>query len=152
MPFRFSHAWKHLFPTIDNNVDEHYLQIAKGKKVRFEELVEKLNNWLKQNSKHLDKSQDYFNPTYGQVNLQKAKELAGQRVRVMPGIRWQVFQRDRWRCVACGRSAADNVVLHVDHIVPRSKGGKDTIENYQTLCNLCNVGKSNKDATDLRNT
>ncbi|OIP00735.1 MAG: hypothetical protein AUJ97_07710 [Bacteroidetes bacterium CG2_30_32_10] len=73
------------------------------------------------------------------------------RIKVMPGIRWQVFKRDNWRCVACGQSADDNVILHIDHIIPRSKGGKDEINNYQTLCETCNIGKSNKDDTNLRN-
>ncbi|NTW50400.1 MAG: HNH endonuclease [Chlorobiales bacterium] len=68
----------------------------------------------------------------------------------MPAIRWQVFQRDRWKCVACGRTSHDNVILHIDHIIPRSRGGSDTIDNYQTLCNTCNLGKGNRDDTDLR--
>ncbi len=70
----------------------------------------------------------------------------------MPGIRWRVFQRDGWRCVSCGIKATDNdtVILHVDHINPRSKGGKNELENYQTLCGKCNIGKSNRDNTDLR--
>lgn len=66
------------------------------------------------------------------------------------GIRWQVFERDDFRCVACGKSAHDGVLLHVDHIIPRSKGGTNTIDNYQTLCNECNLGKSNKSTRDLR--
>lgn len=66
------------------------------------------------------------------------------------GIRWQVFDRDDFRCVACGKSAHDGVLLHVDHIIPRSKGGTNTIDNYQTLCNECNLGKSNKSTRDLR--
>ena len=55
-----------------------------------------------------------------------------------------------WRCVSCGRCAADGIILHVDHIIPRSKGGNNHIDNYQTLCDKCNIGKSNKDDTDLR--
>jgi 5-methylcytosine-specific restriction endonuclease McrA len=77
-------------------------------------------------------------------------ELAARRVRVMPALRWQVFQRDRWKCVACGRGSHDDVILHVDHILPRSQGGTDSLDNFQTLCDRCNIGKSNRDDTDLR--
>ncbi len=52
--------------------------------------------------------------------------------------------------VACGRNSESGVVLHIDHIIPRSKGGQDHIDNYQTLCDTCNIGKSNRDQTDLR--
>ena len=79
-----------------------------------------------------------------------ASLAAETKVRVMPAIRWHVFQRDTWRCVSCGRTSHDGVILHVDHIVPRSLGGTDTIDNFQTLCDTCNIGKSNRDATDLR--
>jgi len=30
------------------------------------------------------------------------------------------------------------------------KGGKDTLDNFQTLCRECNIGKSNKSQKDLR--
>ncbi len=43
-----------------------------------------------------------------------------------------------------------DLILHVDHIIPRSKGGKDELDNYQTLCHICNIGKSNKNDTNLR--
>ncbi|WP_343324290.1 HNH endonuclease signature motif containing protein [Streptococcus sp. Marseille-P8640] len=35
-----------------------------------------------------------------------------------------------------------NVVLHVDHIIPWSKGGETVLGNLQTLCSKCNLGKS----------
>jgi HNH endonuclease len=59
--------------------------------------------------------------------------------------RWKVFNRDNFKCVSCGRSPAKdpNVELHVDHIKPWSKGGETVLENLQTLCATCNLGKSN---------
>ena len=30
-----------------------------------------------------------------------------------------------------------------DHILPKSKGGKDEIDNYQTMCIRCNKAKGN---------
>jgi hypothetical protein len=60
-------------------------------------------------------------------------------------LRWHVLQRDRFTCCACGASPAlsTSVELHVDHVVPWSKGGETIIENLQTLCSVCNLGKSN---------
>ena len=60
-------------------------------------------------------------------------------------LRWKVLQRDRFKCCACGASPAitPNVELHVDHITAWSKGGGTVLENLQTLCSSCNLGKSN---------
>lgn len=59
-------------------------------------------------------------------------------------LRFKVLARDNFRCCACGSSPAKDpsVELHVDHIVPWSKGGETTIDNLQTLCSKCNLGKS----------
>lgn len=60
-------------------------------------------------------------------------------------LRFLVMQRDGFRCCACGSSPAKGhvVTLHVDHVLPWSKGGDTTIENLQTLCETCNIGKGN---------
>ena len=60
-------------------------------------------------------------------------------------LRWHVLQRDRFTCCACGTSPALSaaVELHVDHKIPWSKGGETTLTNLQTLCSVCNLGKSN---------
>jgi hypothetical protein len=59
-------------------------------------------------------------------------------------LRYHVLRRDRFRCVLCGANPATSIgcVLHVDHIVPFSRGGKTTSENLRTLCQSCNLGKS----------
>lgn len=60
-------------------------------------------------------------------------------------LRWHVLQRDRFTCCACGASPATSsgVELHVDHRVPWSRGGDTVLSNLQTLCSVCNLGKSN---------
>lgn len=60
-------------------------------------------------------------------------------------LRWHVLQGNHFTCCACGASPAltPGVELHVDHIVPWSKGGETVLENLQTLCSVCNLGKSN---------
>lgn len=60
-------------------------------------------------------------------------------------LRYKVLKRDNFKCCACGASPAKDpsVELHIDHIIPWSKGGETTMENLQTLCSKCNLGKSN---------
>jgi 5-methylcytosine-specific restriction endonuclease McrA len=43
------------------------------------------------------------------------------------------------RCLRCGKAECT-----VDHIIPLSKGGPNTIDNIQPLCNPCNASKSDK--------
>ena len=59
-------------------------------------------------------------------------------------IRFCVLQRDGFKCCTCGASPAKDpsVVLHIDHIKPWAKGGETTMDNLQTLCSDCNLGKS----------
>jgi hypothetical protein len=58
-------------------------------------------------------------------------------------LRFRVMRRDSFRCRYCGKSPATDpgVQLHVDHIVPWAKGGETTLDNLQTLCSGCNLGK-----------
>ena len=53
-----------------------------------------------------------------------------------PAQRKQIFERDNYRCVICGKGQRDGVEIQADHIIPKDLGGKATIENGQTLCAL----------------
>lgn len=61
-------------------------------------------------------------------------------------LRATILIRDNCICRMCGASPAkdSSVVLHVDHVKPWSKGGETDLENLQTLCSVCNIGKSNE--------
>ncbi len=52
-------------------------------------------------------------------------------------LRWEVFERDDFRCQHCG----SRQFLSVDHRIPVSRGGLNIIENLQTLCKSCNSKK-----------
>jgi hypothetical protein len=137
----------HFFPIYDS-----YIQIAKGLPPRLDQLIDALNDWL-QKAWDEDAVDDESSQPEQQVSdeTRRIAALAAEsRTRVMPAMRWQVFQRDMWKCVACGRTSHDGAILHVDHIIPQSRGGSSTLDNYQTLCDICNIGKSNRDMTDLR--
>ncbi|MDE2312041.1 MAG: HNH endonuclease [Patescibacteria group bacterium] len=64
------------------------------------------------------------------------------------GINWRlrfiVMRRDSFKCKNCGRSPATDpsIILHVDHIKAWANGGETVLENLQTLCSKCNIGKS----------
>lgn len=64
--------------------------------------------------------------------------------RVSARLRSKVLIRDNCQCRMCGTSPLKDaaVTLHVDHIVPWSKGGRTVLNNLQTLCARCNIGKS----------
>jgi ATP adenylyltransferase len=64
-------------------------------------------------------------------------------------IRYEVLKRANYRCELCGINAKDKA-LEVDHIVPKSLGGKDDLTNYQSLCYSCNASKGNRDNTNLK--
>ena len=59
-------------------------------------------------------------------------------------LRFKVMSRDHFKCCICGCSPATDptIQLHIDHIIPWSKGGETTLDNLQTLCSKCNLGKS----------
>ena len=46
-----------------------------------------------------------------------------------------VLERDGYKCVKCGT----NDTLHVHHIVHRSDGGTNSINNLVTLCQNCHA-------------
>ncbi|HAH31838.1 MAG TPA: hypothetical protein DCL44_05940 [Elusimicrobia bacterium] len=59
-------------------------------------------------------------------------------------LRFLIMRRDNFKCRICGKSPAKNpeVELHVDHIKAWAEGGDTTFNNLQTLCSVCNIGKS----------
>ena len=67
-----------------------------------------------------------------------------QRSLMNSSLRYDVMKRDGFRCVICGRTQEDGIKLHVDHIVPISRGGRTEMGNLRTLCEDCNLGKRDK--------
>jgi 5-methylcytosine-specific restriction endonuclease McrA len=64
-------------------------------------------------------------------------------------MRLKVKERDRFSCVVCGLGEKDGVELQVDHITPRSKGGKAQLDNAQTLCGSHNYRKNKLSQLEL---
>ena len=54
--------------------------------------------------------------------------------------RFNLFLRDRFRCVYCGSHRE----LTFDHVVPRAQGGRTSWENVATACAPCNLKKGGR--------
>ena len=52
-----------------------------------------------------------------------------------------VLARDSWTCQYCGSTKSG---LTVDHVIPRSRGGRTTWTNVVTACQSCNLLKGNR--------
>lgn len=68
-------------------------------------------------------------------------------------IRWAIYRRDNFACRLCGelvnfRDYCNNIDgPTLDHIIPRSLGGSDEIENLRLACRMCNSKRGNGQRT-----
>ena len=65
-------------------------------------------------------------------------------------VKGNLYKTQSGRCNGCATEMRI-LDLEIDHIVPRSKGGGDYVENYQLLCGNCNRVKGNRPMEYLRN-
>ena len=72
----------------------------------------------------------------------RRKRIEGKCNGIACRTRFETLLRDNFTCQYCGRKAPD-VILHVDHKFPKSKGGSYEKNNLITACMDCNLGKSN---------
>ncbi len=77
-------------------------------------------------------------------NFVKMRELED----FTPAVKKEIFERDGYKCVVCGRGQKEGVELHADHIKPKDLGGRATLENGQTLCGQHNFLKKNFKQTE----
>lgn len=65
-----------------------------------------------------------------------------------PEVKEEIFRKDNYRCVVCGRGREDGVEICADHRIPKDKGGTNTVDNGQTLCTEHNLLKKNYSQTE----
>ena len=88
---------------------------------------------------------------YIKIVMKRTKPEKKSRRKSLSGkTRINVMERDDYTCQMCGRSIEDGIKLHIDHIVPVSKGGSNDMDNLQVLCHECNLAKH--DRVDLKAT
>jgi len=136
-----------------------YLWITLGRQPKYSEVRKPLSKFSAETyanrfgsySKALESFINYVHSEdYQEIksagNTNAATTVSNHKTQRAPNwrLRFLVLKRDNFKCMMCGRSPAKNpeIELHIDHIHPWAKGGETILENLQTLCSVCNIGKS----------
>ena len=152
----------------DTSIDVSACELFKKDKIqlRYNQLIkEKQQNILKNvsniNSDLLSKVEKYKDDNETAIEFienailkslpkevltqEELKEI-NRRRNIKDTTRYSVLERAGFKCQCCGIKPLKNndVILHIDHIIPYSLGGSDNIDNLQVLCNKCNISKRNK--------
>ena len=79
------------------------------------------------------------------LSREELKEI-NRRRKIRDTTRYAVLERAGFKCQCCGSKPLKNndVILHIDHIIPYSLGGSDNVDNLQVLCDKCNLSKQNR--------
>lgn len=103
--------------------------------------LEKFVEWANQDIEELETKE----PSSKISSLKSPKKKKRTKREISERLRFRVLVRDGFRCLSCGASplSTPGVELHVDHIKPWSKGGETVLENLQSKCSRCNLGKGN---------
>ena len=74
------------------------------------------------------------------IRLVNYVKISFQKTRVENPSRAMIYKRDDHQCQYCGSRKN----LTIDHVIPRSRGGKDKWENLVACCASCNIKKGSK--------
>lgn len=90
-------------------------------------------------SSYVEEMARRYNPTKVRIAETDTQRLRREFTNKGNSFRRKILERYQYRCVFCG----DYRNLHIDHVVPLSKGGTNDESNLQVLCRTCNLKKSN---------
>lgn len=104
------------------------------------------NHYWKEESYNFDELKRLYDHTVELKAQRQTRQyqIKVERAKMTDSLRYDILKRDNYRCQICGSCASDGVKLHVDHIIPVAKGGQTVASNLRTLCDRCNMGKSDK--------
>jgi len=117
-----------------------------GWRKALEAFVSRMNQDEDSDGRPIFKKENEEQLPRARVQIRRRAVAVEDRHNISLGLRYKVLSRDKFKCVRCGTSPATDPIckLHIDHIVPFSKDGKTVLENLQTLCENCNLGKGNR--------
>lgn len=138
-------SFKNFCPEISLFPGEHTIDFCSGKAIASGSYIKESSGHYSTNEeKYLHYSECLEFCNYQYFKDKKFKKTKKRRIPISKKLRFEIFQRDNFTCRYCGKKATDGEIMHVDHILPISKGGTDNIDNLCTSCEECNLGKTNK--------
>ncbi|RMF28111.1 MAG: HNH endonuclease [Cyanobacteria bacterium J083] len=96
---------------------------------------------LKQKAEQLEHNNIYIYPELPIPSVIRLRQYVKVPYKEIPLTRRNILERDRHTCQYC---SCKGEALTLDHIIPRSRGGKDTWENLVAACVKCNVKKGSR--------
>jgi hypothetical protein len=154
---------KSYFPLRVENMQQTFVNMAKGTylgidfeydvdengNLKFDEIssliaVKSLEDWMKLEVRPYD---EYINTIHGPVRIPPVVVCSTFNRIKFPKVLFptnrNIFKRDEYTCCYTGKKL-QKTELSVDHILPKSKGGKDTWENLVTCDKMINCRKADK--------
>lgn len=111
-----------------------------GKSSHYKITGKAIGDLIAKHGKTRSKSEAFINAIKRGRKTYKIKENKYKRMGISLARRYEILERDSFKCVLCG--SRDQ--LEIDHIQEIWEGGKNEPENLQTLCYLCHKGKTLK--------
>jgi len=71
-----------------------------------------------------------------------------KKERIPLNLRRRVIERDGFYCVYCDDDLRD-AEIHMDHVIPESRGGETSYSNLQVTCRKCNLAKGTLSEDDF---
>lgn len=113
-----------------------------------------ITNWrraivllLKGKAEQVEHNGRYIYPDFPLPTVIRLRHYIRVPYKEIPLTRRNILYRDGHSCQYCGYIGSD---LTLDHVLPRSRGGKDTWENMVTACVRCNVRKGSRTPEEAR--
>ena len=150
----------------NENKDKEREKQRNRRKNKREELYKKSQKWFRE---HPDKRKEYDRKWYAENKEKVKRKIRKWRANNPDKVKEQYHLRlarkkanggiitaGEWidlcnhydnKCLCCGKKG---LKLTLDHVIPTSKGGTNTIDNAQPLCGSCNSRKGTKHI-DYRN-
>lgn len=118
-----------------------YLLIEQNKKILvLNASYEPINftNWKRDVILILKEKAQYLSSRV--IRLVNYIKIPIQKIATKKPSRTLIYKRDNHTCQYCG----SHKNLTIDHVIPRSRGGKDDWDNMVVACMPCNTNKGNK--------